>query len=453
VCYVRSVALAAIAERKSNHRRVFQDAAVVGVLTSVTKVAAAVKVAVTARYFGASDDLDAFLIAFLLPGFFVDTVAGTFTPSLVPELIRAREAGTAARLAKSGLALVLAAMLPLTLVLTVAGRWILPLLGSSFSTSKVDLTATLFLGMLVWLPLGACSATWRAVLNAHGRVALAAGVQMATPLLTMMFLFLGGARWGVYVLCVAVMVGALTEFAVLGFAVRRLGYSLLPEWSSWPAETASIRAQYLPLLAGTLIVAGCGLFDQAVAGSLGTGSVSALSYGVKYAAVLISVGGMGMATAVLPEFSRLVSLERWTELRRALRVHVGVSMLVMIPVTAAFIWWSDVVVRLTFQRGEFGPDEAAVVNGIQQFSLILVPFAVTLMIAQRLATALGATGLILKAGIAAMAANIAGDLLLPRWYGVSGVALASCIAHIVYLAGLLILLYRQEPRLFRRATA
>jgi putative peptidoglycan lipid II flippase len=244
--------------------------------------------------------------------------------------------------------------------------------------------------------------------------------------------------------------GCLTEFGVLGLAVKRLGYSLRPDWSEWKTQTVAIRGQYFPLLAGTLIVAGCGLVDQAVAGSLGSGSVSALSYGVKYAAVLIAIGGTGMATAVLPEFSRLVSLERWTELRRALRMHVGVAMLVMLPATAAFIWWSDVVVRLTFQRGEFGPPEALVVTGIQRFSLLLVPFAVMLLIAQRLATALSATGLILRAGVAAMIANIAGDLLLPRWFGVSGVALASCIAHVVYLTGLSLLLYSKEPRLFRR---
>lgn len=128
-------------------------------------------------------------------------------------------------------------------------------------------------------------------------------------------------------------------------------------------------------------------------------------------------------------------------------------MLVMMPMTLALIWWSGDVVRVTFQRGEFGPAEALVVTEIQKFSLLIVPFAVLLLIAQRLATALSATPLILQAGVAAMCTNIAGDLLLPRWMGVKGVALASCSAYAVYLAGLLFLLYRHEPRLFRRSTA
>lgn len=449
VCYVRNVAVATAPEKASNHRRVFQDAAIVGALTSVAKVAAAVKVIVTARYFGASDELDAFLIAFVLPGFFVDTVAGTFTPSLIPELIRARGQGRDAWLAQSALALVLGAMLPLTLALTVAGRWLLPLLGSSFSGVKLDLTNTLFVGMLVWLPLGACSATWRAVLNAQGRVALAAGAQMGTPLLTMLLLLFGGARWGVYVLSGAVMAGSFFEFALLAWAVRALGYPLRPRWPGWTRELLAVRAQYVPLLISGLIVAGCGLFDQAVAGSLGSGSVSALSYGTKFGAVLIAVGGTGMATAVLPEFSKLVSAQRWSALRRALRVHAGIAMLAMIPGVALLVWWTPELVRLVFQHGAFDSQDAAMVSGIQYFSLMQVPFAVCLMIAQRLATALSATPLILRAGAAAVIVNVAGDLLLPRWMGVRGIALASGSGVVVYLIVLAALLYAREPRLFR----
>ncbi|MEO8099393.1 MAG: lipid II flippase MurJ [Acidobacteriota bacterium] len=453
------MALAEATERKAARWLVFQNAAIVGVFTSLTKIAAAVKVAVTARYFGASDELDAFLIAFLLPSFFVDTIAGTFTPSLVPELMRARskqtnaEAGTAnaVSLAQSGLTLVLAAMVPVMIALAILGRWALPLLGSSFSADKLDISFSLFLGMLVWLPLGACSSTWRAVLNADGHVAIASAVPLGTPVITILALFFGAARWGVVVLCVAVALGAITEFLVLAIAVRRLGYSLMPAWPGWTPEVRAIRRQYAPLLAGTMITAGCGLVDQAVAGSLGSGSVSALSYGTKFGAVLIAVGGTGMATAVLPEFSRLVSQERWQALRRAVWAHAGLALLLLIPVTAAFMWWSADVVRWMFQRGEFTATDAALVTQIQRFSLLQVPLAVTLMILQRLVTALAASPLILRAGVAAMVANVVGDMTLPRIMGVRGVALAAAIAQAVFLIGLLALLYAKEPRLFRRA--
>ncbi|MFM2125156.1 MAG: Lipid flippase MurJ, partial [Acidobacteriota bacterium] len=62
-------------------------------------------------------------------------------------------------------------------------------------------------------------------------------------------------------------------------------------------------------------------------------------------------------------------------------------------------------------------------------------------------------GMILRAGFLGMLVNIAGDLLLPRWMGVAGIALSSTLAHVVFMAVLVILLYWREPRLFRSVTA
>ena len=433
----------------------FQNAAVVGVLTSLVKVAAAAKVIVTARYFGAGDELDAFLIAFLLPTFVVETVAATFTVSLVPRLIHARAhntAGAAIELAQAGLALVLAVMVVLTVALALAARPLLLMMGSSFPGPKLDLTVALFLSMLVWLPMAACSATWRAVLNAHGLVALSTAVFMAPPAITMLLLMAGGTQWGVWVLALSNTAGVALEFAVLAVAVRRLGYPLRFRWTGWTPEIRAIRDQYWPILAGTSITAGCGLVDQAVAGALGSGSVSALSYGVKVGGVLVAVGGTGMATAVLPEFSRLVSENRWDALRHAMRVHTGAAMAVMVPVTALVMWFSTAVVRLLYQGGQFDEAATILVAEVQRYSLMVVPFGVVLLIAQRLATAVGLSGMILRAGFLGMLVNIAGDLLLPRWIGVAGIALASTLAHSVFMAVLIILLYWKEPRLFRGVT-
>ena len=158
------------------------------------------------------------------------------------------------------------------------------------------------------------------------------------------------------------------------------------------------------------------------------------------------MGGVGLATAVLPQFSRLVSEERWDALRRAFRSHVAVAAVVMIPVTAAMMWWSGEAVRVTFEYGQFGPRDTELVSAIQRYALLQVPFVVVLMVTQRLATALAESRLVLRAGVAAVIANVAGDLLLPRWMGVSGVALASSLGQCVFLAVLLLLLRRVTRR-------
>jgi putative peptidoglycan lipid II flippase len=448
------VTTAQAAERRASHKRVFTNAALVGVLATAAKLAGAAKVVVTARFFGAGDQLDAFVIAFLLPAFFTDIVAGSFGASFVPAFIRVRsnQGEAAARVfARTGLALVLSAMLVVSMLLAVGGRWVLPLLGSSFSPAKLQITTSLFLALILWIPMGACIATWRAVLNAHNAFALAAAAPLTTPLATIAFMYAGANRWSVYSLCWGTLAGVTVETLLLGWGVRRLGIPILPAWLGWTPEMSAIRAQYVPLLAGSLFAAVCPLIDQAVAGSLGSGSVSALAFGTKLGSVLAAISATAIATAVLPEFSRLAAHQDWSHLRHTVRVHAAVIAVVALPAVAAIIWLSAAIVRTFYQGGAFDASATHVVTSVQQFALLQVPFAILLVVAGRLAVAVSATTVMIRASLITVAATVVGDLVLARTMGLAGIPLAGAAAHAIALASLVYFLYRREPRLFRTA--
>ena len=76
---------------RSTSWRMLADTATVGGWTAAVKVAGAVKVILAARLFGAGDAMDAFLIAFLLPAFFMDMLAGPLDSALIPALIELRQ--------------------------------------------------------------------------------------------------------------------------------------------------------------------------------------------------------------------------------------------------------------------------------------------------------------------------------------------------------------------------
>src|SRR6202050_4920583 len=218
------------------HWRFFANAAMVGALTSAAKLAGAAKVMVMARFFGTSDALDAFLIAFLLPAFLSDVVAGSFTPTLIPLLVRAQSENgmeAARRLTGGALTFALTAMLAAAAALGLTGRWLLALAGSSFSADKLHLATALFFGLLFWLPMSACIATWRAVLNAQGSFALAAIAPLATPLASIVLLYTLAARYGVAVLGVGTVAGVALECILLAVTVRRMGYPIRPVWNDW----------------------------------------------------------------------------------------------------------------------------------------------------------------------------------------------------------------------------
>jgi putative peptidoglycan lipid II flippase len=436
----------------STHARVLTDAVVVGALTTAAKLAGAAKVMATARYFGTGDAVDAFLIAFLLPSFVSDVVAGSFTPTLVPVLVRARATegpAAAQRLARLALGFSLGLMLAAAVVLGLAGRWLVALAGSSFSQEKLHLSYMLFLGLIVWLPMSACIATWRAVLNAHRRFALAAIAPLASPVILIALLFVFAERWGVAILCAGTVAGVALECLLLAFAIHRLGYPVMPLRGGWKApELKTLRDQYFPLAAGVVVSSLGVVVDQSIAGRLGAGQVSALSYGNKLTGVLLAVVASGLSTAVLPMFSRLAAAKDWIRLRHAALLYSGAALLFMAPLTAALVAYSGPLVRILYQHGAFQESAAAIVTQVQRFSLLQAPLSVLVAVAARLAVSLSANSVLLRMGIAALVTNATLDVILSRWMGVAGIALATTGVQVVSLLVLVVMLCRRAPQVF-----
>src|ERR1700730_5909226 len=142
--------------------RMLADTVTVGGWTSVAKLAGAVKLILAARLFGAGDAMDAYLIAFLLPSFFIDMFAGPLDSALIPTLIEVREKRgkeAAEQLYLTTLAAAGAALLLAAGVVAAASALVLPLVASSFPPDKLAYTRALLLLMIAVGPLSGLSST------------------------------------------------------------------------------------------------------------------------------------------------------------------------------------------------------------------------------------------------------------------------------------------------------
>ncbi len=81
-------------ESDSINQKIFRAALIIGLLTLLTRVGTIVKELAVARTFGRSDAMDAFLIAFLLPSFFVTLIMGAAGSALVPVFVATRPIST-----------------------------------------------------------------------------------------------------------------------------------------------------------------------------------------------------------------------------------------------------------------------------------------------------------------------------------------------------------------------
>ncbi len=418
----------------STSSRMLADTATVGGWTAAVKVAGAVKVILAARLFGAGDAMDAFLIAFLLPAFFMDMLAGPLDSALIPALIdlRQKQAKPAAEALYSNvLAAAGAAFLVAAVAAAAVSGLILPFLAPSFTPAKLALTRNLLLVMIAVVPLSGLAATWRAVLNSEHQFAYSAAVPLITPVASIAALLAGGKQYGVMALAIATLSGGTLEAIAAGIGVKRAGYPMVPRWGGITASLRQVADQYAPLVAVTLVMTGTSLMDQGMAARLGSGSVAALSYGTRLLGVLIVIGPTAVGTAVLPHISVGAMLSEPRLLRRTLRTYGLAILAVVLPVTAGLIYFSEPIIRILFQKGAFSESVTQLVSVVQRASLLQLPITVLLALEIRLTSALKANHLLYRVAALSLVLTLVLDYGFMRWWGVVGIAFAGVAIRLV----------------------
>jgi putative peptidoglycan lipid II flippase len=434
--------------RSVNHQ-IFAAMVTVAFVTAGVKLAAVIKEMTVARQFGAGDDVDAFVIALLLPSFVVGVVSAAFQAAVVPLYIQARDRDgrePAQRLLSNVTLWSGALLVALTLLLGWAAGGLLELLGPVFDPRKLRLTRSLFVLLLPIVTLSGIAAIWAAALTAERRFVLASAAPMATPLMVVAALLVAGRTVGVYALAAGTLAGTAIEVILLASAVRRHQLLTRPRWGAMQPGTRRMMQQFSTTALGASLMSSTVLVDNLMAATLGPGSVALLNYGTRLAMFLLGFSSLALSTAVLPHFSALVAASDWTTLRHTLRTCLRWTVVATVPATAALMYFSLPITRLMFERGAFTPDTTAVVASVQTLYIIHVPFYLMGILLVRVISSLQANHLLMWGSAINLVVNVALNYVLMQFLGVSGIALSTTIVYIVSFCFLWIVLSQRLAR-------
>jgi putative peptidoglycan lipid II flippase len=191
--------------------------------------------------------------------------------------------------------------------------------------------------------------------------------------------------------------------------------------------TSEVTRQYGPVFLSSIVASGGLLVDQSMAAMLPSGSVSALVYANRFVGVVLTLLAGAVSTAVVPYFSRMIALEDWEGCRHTLRTWVRLTALVSAPIATGLIVGAHLLIRVTFQHGAFGPRDTAVVTPVLAMYALQIPFFVSSRVFYRFIVAMRRTDLIFYCGAINLVLDIVLNLVLMRWFGVAGIALATSL--------------------------
>jgi putative peptidoglycan lipid II flippase len=234
-------------------------------------------------------------------------------------------------------------------------------------------------------------------------------------------------RYGIWAIVYATLAGALVHAGAVAWMMDARGYRFRLWWHGATEATREVAQQYGPVLLSGVAASGGLLVDQSMAAMLPAGSVSALAYANRFVSVVITLLAGAVSSAVTPHFSRMIAHRDWAGCRQTLRTWVRLTALVSTPIALALIVGSHWLIRTAFQHGVFGPQDTALVTPVLAMYAIQIPFFVSSRVYYRFLVGLRRSDLIFYCGALNLILDVILNLVLMRWYGVAGIALATSL--------------------------
>ena len=358
----------------------FSSARLVAAGILLSRIAGFVRDIIFARYLGNSGFASAFRAALRMPNVLQNLLGeGTLSASFIPVYSKLLEEGddeAAGKLASAIFALLLAVAGGLSLF----GMLLAPVLVSVFLTGfegeirelTIACTRIIFpmTGILV------LSAWALGILNSHRRffVSYTAPVLWNAAIIAVLLFF--GTRLDQRSLVIALAWGALVggalQFLIQLPWVLRLQRGLRPRWDLKSHGAGTVLRNAGPAIMGRGVVQLSGWVDMWLASFLFAGAVSALGYAQTFYMLPVSLFGMSIAAAELPELSRTGGGDV-AAVRNRVAAGLRQMAVFVVPSVVGYLALGDVIIGAMYQRGEFARGDTILVY------LILAGYSIGLL--------------------------------------------------------------------------
>ena len=409
---------------------------------------------VLAHFLGLTDAADAFAAAFRIPNFLQNLFGeGVLSASFIPVYARLVSQGRTreARQVAGAVAGLLGLVVGIIVALGVTfAPELTGLIARGFSGPKLDLAIRLVRILFPGIGFLVLSAWCLGILNSHRKFLLSysAPVIWNAAIIAAAFISPGPPASDRIVIWVAwgAVAGGLLQFAIQLPAVFRLAGLITISLDRSSPEARTVIRNFTPAFLGRGVVQISAFLDAFLASLLPTGAMAALTNAQILYTLPVSLFGMSVAAAELPELAAAAAPGNESTSRIRARLEEGAAQIAffIVPSMVALAALGHVVAGLVFQSGLFSGGDSRYVWGILAGSAVgllagtlgrLYASAWYAMHDARKPLRFAVVRVILTIGMGVVAA-----LYAPGWIGVearwgaAGITLASGLAAWVELA-------------------
>jgi putative peptidoglycan lipid II flippase len=349
--------------------RIGRSTAFFSIATAASRIAGLVREIVAASYYGVYGPMSAFTIAFQVPNLVRALFAdAALQPAFVPiftEQLEKKNYREAFRLASTLLLLVTLVLGAITALFVLVAPVLMPIFAPGFEGELLDLTITLSQVLFPILILLGVSGVVVGILNSYDRF----GAFAISPLfwnltIIAVTVFLAPAFHGqnrIYAYAIGILIGTLVQLAIPTFDLRNTPFKL--EWSfEWRnRDVHRVLLLMLPVTISLGLINFNMLINSLFGSLVSHQSPAAIDKAFRIYQLPQGVFSVAIATVLFPTLARFAARGELENLRATMANGMRQILFVLVPAAAAVLVLSTPMIRLIYQRGEFTPEQTALV--------------------------------------------------------------------------------------------
>jgi len=424
-------------------------------MTVLAKISAFAREIVLSYAYGASAISDAYLISQTIPRVIFSLVASGLATGFIPmysRILSARGRQEADRYTSNLVNVLLIAASIIVAIILFLAKPVVKAFSSGFSGETLELAAQLTRVGVFGIYFNGLIRVFAAYLRVHNNFVVPALVGLPANLVIVFASFLS-ARTSIHVLALGTVVATASEFLICLPFLRRTGYRYRRVLDLNDEHLRTLLSITLPVIVGTAIDDINVLVDRTIASAITVGGISALNYANRLTGFVQSVFVLSLTTVLYPALARVAADGDVRSLKSYLAEAMSLVGLLVVPATVGAMVFSRQIVGFLFGRGSFSADAVGLTSSALRFYAIGMTAVGLRSVLIRVFYSLQDTKTPMMNSTLGVVTNVVLNMLLSRFLGIGGLALATSIGGTVSTVLMLIALRRKIGPLGFKAIA
>lgn len=428
------------------NKRIVLTALIITLLTISSKLMGFLRDVLMASNYGTSINSDAFIMAQSIIGIVSMLVIASLTVALIP-MLSDYKANKTENENKSFINNVYTLTIVVTSILGIFtflfADIVVGFFAPGFSGEAKLLTKNILLIMLPTVVIAAMVLLNNSYLQTRGRFYVPTLIGYPSNGALIFALVFMTSSFGIIGLSIAFTVGVVLQLIFQQYALKKSDFKYAVELDFKNEGMRNLMILVVPTIIGSGVNIINTTVDRMVGSTLATGSVAALNFSNKLSLFILGIVAASVTTVFYTSMSNHSANGNKEDFNKLLKGTINTLNLLILPCSIGFIVLRDPIVNFVFARGAFDQNAVAMTSScLMFFSVGLIGFALRDVLARSFYAIQDTVSPMIN-GIICVVINIVLNLILSKYLGVGGLALATSISGLVGTVLLMILLHKK----------